>query len=46
MSLTFNLPPFRPRFPWWGGDLQTVANRLRPHTGNLAPHAASGFRFL
>ena len=21
-------PPFAPRFPWWGGDLQTVRNRL------------------
>jgi hypothetical protein len=32
-----DLPPFRPRFPWWGGDLQTLASRflgpvsLRPH---------------
>lgn len=22
------LPPFVPRFPWWGGDLQTLRNRL------------------
>ncbi len=22
------LPPFRPRLPWWGGDLQTVRNFL------------------
>lgn len=21
-------PPFRPRFPWWGGDLQTLRNRF------------------
>lgn len=25
---TFVLPPFRPRFPWWGGRLQTVRNAL------------------
>ncbi len=24
------LPRFKPRFPWWGGDLQTVRNRLMP----------------
>lgn len=23
-----DLPPFVPRFPWWGGDLQTLRNRL------------------
>ena len=22
------MPPFRPRFPWWGGDLQTLASRF------------------
>ncbi len=22
------IPPFSPRFPWWGGDLQTLRNRL------------------
>jgi len=25
-----DLPPFTPRFPWWGGDLQTLRNRLVP----------------
>lgn len=24
------VPPFRPRAPWWGGDLQTVRNALFP----------------
>ncbi len=24
------LPPFRPRFPWWGGDLQTLRDSLHP----------------
>jgi predicted alpha/beta-fold hydrolase len=33
-----DLQPFRPRFPWWGGDLQTVANRLRGVSTSLAPH--------
>lgn len=28
-------PPFRARFPWWGGDLQTVANSLRRRGNDL-----------
>ena len=24
------LPAFRPRFPWWGGDLQTLRDTARP----------------
>ncbi|NQW50187.1 MAG: alpha/beta fold hydrolase [Rhodospirillales bacterium] len=36
--MTLDLPPFRPRFPWWGADLQTVANYLRPPRRDLAPH--------
>ena len=24
MDSPFNFPPFRPRAPWWGGDLQTL----------------------
>ena len=35
---SLDLPPFRQRFPWWGGDLQTLANRLRPVRTGLAPH--------
>ncbi len=27
---SLDLPPFRERFPWWGGDLQTLASRMRP----------------
>ena len=27
--------PFRTRFPWWGGDLQTVRNYLAPPTTEL-----------
>jgi uncharacterized protein len=37
-------PPFRPRFPWWGGDLQTIANRFRSTTV-LAPHASKRLPF-
>jgi hypothetical protein len=37
-----DLPPFRPRFPWWGGDLQTIANRLRGVSTSLAPHKTNG----
>ncbi len=31
--MSLDAPAFRPRFPWWGGDLQTLANRLRPARG-------------
>ena len=41
-----DLPPFRPRFPWWGGDLQTIANRLRSVSTSLAPHKTERLRFL
>ena len=36
--------PFRPRFPWWGGDLQTLRNRFayrkRPLPGEASPFRA------
>jgi predicted alpha/beta-fold hydrolase len=35
-----DLPPFRPRFPWWGGDLQTLASFMRPPRKDLAPHTS------
>ena len=40
-----DLPPFRPRFPWWGGDLQTIANRLRSVSTSLAPHTTERLSF-
>jgi predicted alpha/beta-fold hydrolase len=40
-----DLPPFRPRFPWWGGDLQTIANRLRGVSLSLAPHTSERLKF-
>jgi predicted alpha/beta-fold hydrolase len=43
--VTFELPSFAPRFPWWGADLQTVANRLSPPPANLAPHASERLSF-
>lgn len=38
--MKLDLPLFRPRFPWWGADLQTVANFLWPPRWTLAPHAS------
>ena len=35
-------PPFRPRAPWWGPDLQTVRNALRPP----APHEFPAERII
>ena len=43
---SLDLPPFRPRFPWWGPDLQTLAILLRPaNLVRLAP-PDMGFRLL
>jgi predicted alpha/beta-fold hydrolase len=39
-----DLPLFQPRFPWWTGDLQTIANRLRS-LDTLAPHASERLKF-
>ena len=38
--MSLELPPFKPRFPWWGGDLQTLANRFRSLRGDLVPHTS------
>jgi hypothetical protein len=37
---SLELPPFRPRFPWWGADLQTIAILLNATTADLAPHTS------
>jgi predicted alpha/beta-fold hydrolase len=42
---SLDLPSFRPRFPWWGGDLQTMANRLRGVSTSLVPHATERLKF-
>jgi uncharacterized protein len=43
--VSLDLPSFRPRFPWWTGDLQTIANVLRPPSTDLAPHASERLSF-
>ena len=40
-----DLPSFQPRFPWWGGDLQTVASRLLGASPSLAPHTTERLEF-
>ena len=35
---SLELPPFRPRFPWWGADLQTIAVLLAAY--QVGPGAA------
>ena len=42
---SLDLPEFRPRFPWWGGDLQTLASRFMSQNTSLAPHASERLRF-
>lgn len=37
-------PPFRPRPPWWGGDLQTLRNMLVGRHPNLSPYPALDIR--
>jgi hypothetical protein len=37
---SLDLPPFRPRFPWWSADLQTIAVLLGTFESNLAPHTS------
>ncbi len=43
--MSFDLPPFRPRFPWWGGDLQTLANRLLGVSASPTPHGMERLDF-
>jgi hypothetical protein len=33
MPTELKFPPFRPRPPWWGGDLQTVRNTVAGRLG-------------
>lgn len=44
--LPFDMPPFRPRPPWWGPDLQTLRNTLAPRPVDLLPWAGQHLRFL
>ena len=38
------LPPFTQRFPWWGGDLQTIATALIDVPSSLAPGTSERLR--
>ena len=40
------LPPFTQRFPWWGGDLQTIATALIDAPSSLAPGTSERLRFV
>ena len=35
---SLDLPPFRPRFPWLGADLQTISILLQPAMADMLPH--------
>ena len=37
---SLELPPFKPRFPWWGADLQTHRRVARHLPADLAPHTS------
>ena len=45
LAPALDVPPFKPRFPWWGPDLQTLANRLRGVSRSVAPHASERLSF-
>jgi predicted alpha/beta-fold hydrolase len=44
-AVSLDLPSFRPRFPWWSGDLQTLASRFIRMPANLAPHRSERLSF-
>ena len=35
---SLDLPPFKPRFPWWGADLQTLSVLLQSSASDMSPH--------
>lgn len=37
---SLGLPPFRPRFPWWSADLQTIAVLLGSSASDVSPHTS------
>lgn len=39
------LPPFTQRFPWWGGDLQTIATVMIDVPSSLAPGTSERLSF-
>lgn len=41
-----DVPAFRPRFPWWGGDLQTLASRFLGAAADLSPHGSERLSFV
>jgi len=43
--IMLKLPPFTQRFPWWGGDLQTLATELIDVPSSLAPGTSERLRF-
>jgi predicted alpha/beta-fold hydrolase len=43
---SLDLPPFKPRFPWWGADLQTLAVLLTgARATDLVPHTSERMAF-
>ncbi|HKU98727.1 MAG TPA: alpha/beta fold hydrolase [Vineibacter sp.] len=42
--MPFDLAPFRPRFPWLTGDLQTLANKLWPPASPLGAASSERLR--
>ena len=44
-SLSVSFPPFRPRLPWWGPDLQTLRNTLLRPRIDLSGFPAQTLRF-
>ncbi len=42
---SLDLPLFRPRFPWWSADLQTIAVLLGTYQSDLSPHTSERLCF-
>lgn len=41
MTPALDRPPFQPRFPWWTGNLQSLATAILPAPKDVAPHAST-----
>ena len=42
---SLDLPPFKPRFPWWGADLQTLSVLLQSSPSDMSPHTSERLCF-
>lgn len=44
MTPALDRPPFQPRFPWWTGNLQSLATAILPAPKDVSPHTSNVLR--